>query len=316
MQEKNNSWTKLAFVFPGQGSQSVGMLVELATQFQLVEKTYAEASQVLDYDLWQLVKNGPEESLNQTEKTQPALLAASVAIWRIWQEKPGPVPAMMAGHSLGEYSALVCADAIDFKDAIKLVANRGRFMQEAVPQGVGAMAAIVGLDDKIVADLCQQAAQGEIVAPANFNAIGQVVVAGQTEAVKRVVELAKNAGAKLAKLLPVSVPSHCELMRPAAKRLAESLEKIDIRSPKIPVIHNVDICSYSAPEKIREALIKQLDYPVRWVETIQLFAKDGIKLAIECGPGKVLAGLNKRITNDLETISINSPESLQQALNI
>lgn len=307
--------SKLTFVFPGQGSQSVGMLTELANQFPLIEETYQQASQVLGYDLWQLVKNGPEEILNQTEKTQPALLAGSVAIWRIWQAQHGTMPAIMAGHSLGEYSALVCADAINFRDAIKLVADRGRFMQEAVPQGVGAMAAIVGLDDKTVVDLCQQAAQGEIVAPANFNAIGQIVVAGQTEAVKRVIELAKNAGAKLAKLLPISVPSHCELMRPAAKRLAESLAKINIQAPKIPVIHNVDVCSYSTPEKIREALVKQLDHPVRWVETIQLFAQQGIKLIIECGAGKVLAGLNKRIVSELETISINTPENLQQALN-
>lgn len=307
---------KLAFVFPGQGSQSIGMLAELAKEFSLIKKIFAEASNVLGYDLWQLTQAGPEEELNQTEKTQPALLAGSVAIWRIWQEQQGATPALLAGHSLGEYSALVCANAIDFADAIKLVAARGRFMQEAVPAGKGAMAAIIGLDDAVVKKICDEAAQNEIVMPANYNAIGQIVISGDVAAVNRAVELAKQADAKIAKLIPVSVPSHCTLMKPAAERLAKLLEQIKIRIPNISVIHNVDINSHRDPQKIREALIQQLYMPVRWVETIQLFAKNDIKLVLECGAGKVLAGLNKRIAPELQTISINTPEQFKSGLNM
>ena len=307
--------TSIAFVFPGQGSQSVGMLKELADTYSIIKNTYDEASEVLNYDLWQLIHTGPETELNQTEKTQPAILAGSIAIWRIWQQTNNNVkPALMAGHSLGEYSALVCANAIEYKAAIKLVAARGRFMQEAVPVGQGGMAAIVGLENTAVAELCHQVAQGEIVTPANFNANGQVVVAGQINAVKRLVELAQNSGAKLAKLLPMSVPSHCELMRPAAERLAKLLNDIQIKLPEVPIIQNADVCSYNDPDKIRAALVKQLYSPVRWVETIEYFSKHGIKQIYECGPGKVLAGLNKRIASDIPTLSLNTAEQLQTSI--
>lgn len=306
----------LAFIFPGQGSQSVGMLNEIAQQFPQIIKTFAESSAILNYDLWQLVQQGPEEILNQTEKTQPALLASSVAIWRVWQTQQGAMPSLLAGHSLGEYSALVCAQALDFSDAIKLVAARGRFMQEAVPTGKGAMAAIVGLENNIVNEICEKAAQGEIVSPANYNSIGQVVIAGETAAVQRAIELAKQANAKMAKLLAVSVPSHCALMKPAAERLANLLNQITIKTPTIPVIQNCDVRSYDNPDEIRAALIKQLYLPVRWVETIEYFVNHNIQVAIECGPGKVLAGLNKRITDKLNTISINTPLQLEEALNV
>jgi [acyl-carrier-protein] S-malonyltransferase len=304
--------TLTAFVFPGQGSQSVGMLKELADAYPLIQETYQEASDILNYDCWKLIQEGPEEELNQTEKTQPAILIGSVAVWRVWQQTKAMQPTLMAGHSLGEYSALVCADAIEFKTAVKLVAARGRFMQEAVPLGQGGMAAIVGLENAVVEKLCQQAAQGEIITPANFNAHGQVVVAGQINAVKRLVELALNSDARLAKLLPMSVPSHCDLMRPAAKRLAELLENTIIKSPKIPVIQNADVRSETDPDKIRAALVKQLYSPVRWVETIEYFAKHGVKQIFECGPGKVLAGLNKRIVSDIPTLSLTTKEQLEQ----
>lgn len=306
---------KLAFVFPGQGSQNVKMLAELAQQFPLVIETYAEASQALGYDLWQLVQNGPEETLNQTEKTQPALLAGGVAVWRIWQQQNGAKPIILAGHSLGEYTALVCANAIEFKTAIKLVEQRGQFMQQAVPVGEGAMAAIVGLDDAAVTKLCNEATtKNEVVTPANFNSVGQVVVAGNKNAVQCVIDAAKPAGARLAMLLPVSVPSHCALMKPAAEKLAAELAKININTPQIEIINNADVCSYKNPAEIRAALVKQLYLPVRWVETIKLFEKSGIELAIECGPGKVLTGLNKRITDQFSTLPCNTPEQLQQAL--
>lgn len=307
----NISHLKLAFVFPGQGSQSVGMLAELAQQFSIVKETFAQASDVLHYDLWQLTQQGPEEVLNQTEKTQPALLAGSVAIWHIWQAQALPQPILLAGHSLGEYSALVCAGALEFTDAVKLVAERGRLMQAAVPPGQGAMAAIVGLENTVVEELCQQAAQGEVVAPANFNAPEQTVIAGHTNAVQRAVELSKQAGAKLAKILPVSVPSHCILMQPAATELAKHLAKTPMQTPTIKIVHNVDVNSYTNPVSIQIALTKQLVEPVRWVESMQFFAVQGITLAIECGAGKVLTGLNKRITTAFETLSLHTPEQLQ-----
>ncbi len=306
---------QIAFVFPGQGSQTVGMLAELATtRPMIVLETFGQASKVLGYDLWQLTQNGPESALNQTERTQPALLTASVAIWRIWQSLNAPMPILLAGHSLGEYSALVCAEALDFEAAIQLVANRGRYMQEAVPEGQGAMAAIIGLDNDVIQTLCTQAAQGEIIAPANYNAIGQTVIAGQTAAVQRAIELAKSAGAKIAKLIPVSVPSHSELMRPAAERMQLDLAKVEFKKPRIPVIQNVDVKAHDTVEQIRRALVQQLYSPVRWVETIQQFNRDGVNLIIECGPGKILAGLIKRIEPDLTTYSLNTPEQIQAAI--
>ncbi len=305
----------LAFVFPGQGSQSIGMLQALAVEFPAIKQTFAEASQALGYDLWQIVEQGPEEKLNQTEITQPAMLAADVATWRVWLAQQGAQPRYMAGHSLGEYAALVCAEALAFTDAIKLVADRGRFMQQAVPAGQGGMAAILGLDDAAVIKLCQQAAQGEILAAVNFNSPGQVVIAGAAAAVARAVEQSKAAGAKRAVLLPVSVPSHCALMHPAALHMAERLQQVDIRRPKIPVIHNTHVqAEFDAPA-IRNALVRQIESPVRWVETIQKMAAEGVNQLIECGPGKVLASLNKRIAKTTETLPVFDPETLKTALS-
>jgi [acyl-carrier-protein] S-malonyltransferase len=296
-------YKKIALVFPGQGSQSVGMLSELAAKFQVVKEVYAKASVVLGYDLWQLVAFGPEEQLNQTMYTQPALLAGEVAMWRILHEQLGIRPTFFCGHSLGEYSALVAASAFDFSDAIKLVAERGRLMQQAVGVGVGKMAAIAGLSDEQIIEICKQAAQGEILTPANYNAISQIVISGAAEAVERAVVMAKAAGAKLAKILPVSVPAHCELMKPAAEKLAEYLNFIDIKIPSTAVISNVDVTVYKSADVIRESLVRQLCSSVRWVETIQFLFSYGVDCLVECGPGKVLAGLNKRIVDDLPTLS-------------
>ena len=305
---------KLAFVFPGQGSQSIGMLNALNAAYPTVATTFAEASDVLGYDLWQLVSQGPEEQLNQTQRTQPAMLTAGVAVWRVWQQLSGPQPVILAGHSLGEYTALTCADAITFADAVKLVADRGRYMQEAVPVGQGGMAAILGLEDQAVRDVCARAAQGEVLEAVNYNSPGQVVVAGSASAVERVVEQAKTAGAKRALILPVSVPSHCALMHPAALRMAERLEQVDIRTPRIPVIHNAHVLAETEPQAIRAALVRQIEAPVRWVETIQKIAADDVHKLVECGPGKVLAGLNKRIDKSTQTLPVFDPESLTQAL--
>lgn len=302
-----------ACVFPGQGSQSVGMLQALAAEHAAVEATFARASDVLGYDLWQLVQNGPEETLNQTAKTQPAMLAAGVAVWRLWRTLGGPEPLAMAGHSLGEYTALVCADALTFESAVALVAERGRLMQAAVPAGVGAMAAILGLDDDSVRAACASAAQGEIVAAVNFNSPGQVVIAGHNAAVQRAMILAKAAGAKRAVPLAVSAPSHCALMRDAAGQLAERLASVSIEPPRIPVLHNADVASYNDAAAIRDALARQLYQPVRWVETIHALHARGASTVIECGPGKVLAGLLKRIDPDLAGLSIYDVASLQQA---
>lgn len=304
---------KIAFLFPGQGSQAVGMLSELAAHHPLIEETFAEASQSLEFDLWQLSQQGPADQLNQTQITQPALLAASVALWRLWQKEGGKLPLLMAGHSLGEYSALVCAGALEFSAAIRLVAERGRLMQEAVPSGMGAMAAIVGLEDSALQELCTSLAQGQVLSPANYNSIGQTVVAGNSEAVDRLVEKAKQAGAKLAKRIPVSVPSHCALMKPAAERLADYLKTVSFLAPQFPVINNVDVKAEKTPEAIKDALVRQLFSPVRWVEIIQYLEKQGIEQLIECGSGKVLAGLNKRIT-DIPTLSIQNPDTFKSAL--
>jgi len=303
----------LAFVFPGQGSQSVGMLGLLADSYPEVKATFAEASAALGYDLWTIAANGPEDRLNQTEITQPAMLSAGVAVWRAWQKDGGPQPVIMAGHSLGEYTALACAGAIEFKDAVMLVADRGRFMQEAVPAGQGGMAAILGLEDDQVRALCEQAAQGDVLSPVNFNSPGQVVIAGTAAAVARAVEQAKGAGAKLAKLLPVSVPSHCALMHPAAERMRARLQQVKIGVPRVPVLHNVHVKGETDPDAIREALVRQIESPVRWVDTIRKMAADGVDKLIECGPGKVLAGLNKRIVKEAQMLPVYDPETLRQA---
>jgi [acyl-carrier-protein] S-malonyltransferase len=292
------------------------MLAELAQAYPAVKKTFAEAADALGYDLWQLVQQGPEDELNRTDRTQPAMLAAGVAVWRVWNSNGGAVPEILAGHSLGEYTALVCAEALQFQDAIRLVADRGRFMQEAVPQGQGAMAAILGLEDDRVIAICKQAEQGEVVTAVNFNAPGQVVIAGTSAAVERAVVLAREAGAKRAITLPVSVPSHCALMKPAAENMRLALTKMPMRKPVLPVLHNADVAAYTDIEKIRDALVRQLYSPVRWVETVRDMEKRGVGIIIECGPGKVLAGLNKRIGRELVTLSIFDPDSLEEALSV
>lgn len=303
-----------AFVFPGQGSQSVGMLADLSEQFPQVKSTFSEASEVLGYDLWDLVQNGPEDDLNQTDRTQPAMLTAGIAVWRCWQQQSQLTPAFLAGHSLGEYSALVAAEAISFADAVKLVQMRGQFMQEAVPAGEGAMAAILGLEDADVINVCEQASDVGVVEAVNFNSPGQVVIAGSDNAVKKAIEIATEKGAKRALLLPVSVPSHCALMRPAADRLKLELENITINSPKIPVIHNASVTSSLDAAEIRDLLTQQLFSPVRWVETIQHLAGNGVITLVECGPGKVLAGLTKRIDKSVEALPVFDPASLDKAI--
>lgn len=304
----------LAFVFPGQGSQSVGMLDELATAYPDVKKTFNEASKVLDVDLWKLSSQGPEQELNLTANTQPALLCAGVAVWRVWCQHSTRRPALMAGHSLGEYTALVCAEALDFGDALKLVALRGKLMQQAAPEGEGAMAALLGLEDDKVREICAQAAQDETVSAANFNSPGQVVISGHAQAVERAIALAKQAGAKRAIPLPVSVPSHCALMQPAADKLAARLHETPLQAPRIPVIHNANVAFHTDPDAIRDTLAKQLHQPVRWTETIHKMARAGIKTVLECGPGKVLCGLNKRIAPDITCLPLGETASLTQAL--
>ena len=306
--------TKFAIAFPGQGSQSVGMLAELAAEYPVVKATFDEASQVLGYDLLQLVMDGPAEELNKTWRTQPALLTSSVALWRVWQSINAPMPAMMAGHSLGEYSALVCSGALAFADAVKLVELRGLAMQEAVPEGVGAMAAIIGLDNESIAANCEKAAQGQVVSPVNFNSPGQVVIAGHKEAVERANVLMKESGAKRALPLPVSVPSHCALMKPAAEKLAVALQSIEIKAPVIPVINNVDVSPETDAARIKDALVRQLFSPVRWTETIEAVANAGVEFEVEMGPGKVLSGLVKRIDKRVDGAAINDPASLQDIL--
>ncbi|MDU5781791.1 MAG: ACP S-malonyltransferase [Pantoea sp.] len=306
--------TQFAFVFPGQGSQTVGMLSELAATYPLVEATFREASDALGYDLWQLVSAGPAEELNKTWQTQPALLAASVAIYRVWQQQGGAQPALMAGHSLGEYSALVCAGVLDFADAIKLVELRGKLMQEAVPEGTGAMQAIIGLDDASIRKACEESAQGQVVSPVNFNSPGQVVIAGNKEAVERAGAACKAAGAKRALPLPVSVPSHCALMKPAADKLAVALEEIAFNAPSVPVVNNVDVKCESDAAAIRHALVRQLYSPVRWTESVEFMASQGVTQLLEMGPGKVLTGLTKRIVDSLTAAAVNDPTSLSAAL--
>lgn len=306
--------TQFAFVFPGQGSQALGMLADLAAQFPIVEETFSEASSALGYDLWQLVQQGPAEELNKTWQTQPALLAASVAIFRVWQQQGGKAPAMMAGHSLGEYSALVCAGVLDFQAAIRLVELRGKLMQEAVPEGTGAMFAIIGLDNEAIAKACEESAQGQVVSPVNFNSPGQVVIAGNKEAVERAGAACKAAGAKRALPLPVSVPSHCALMKPAADKLAVALQEITFSAPQVVVVNNVDVRTEIVPEAIRSALVRQLYSPVRWTESVEFMAAQGVTSLLEVGPGKVLTGLTKRIVDTLTAAAVNDAASLSAAL--
>ena len=304
-----------AFVFPGQGSQTVGMLYDFIPQYPLITEIFAEASDAIGYDLWNLAQNGPEEQLNQTEHTQVVMLTADVAICRLLLQQGVAFPQVMAGHSLGEYAALVCANSLSLTDAVKLVARRGQLMQKAIPLGEGAMAAIVGLTDEEVSALCSEASQeNQSVSPANYNAIGQVVVAGHTPAVDRIIKLAEKAGARLAKAIPVSVACHCDLLTDAAELYALSLAEVDFIKPVVEVISNSDLSVYTSADHIRKQLKEQLYSPVRWVETIQMFKKQGVELIIECGPGKVLNGLIKRIDRSLSTISVYDTISLDQVI--
>ena len=302
---------KFAMVFPGQGSQTVGMLAELAGDYPIVQETFKQASEVLGYDLWQLVQEGPAEELNKTWQTQPALLTASVAVYRVWQQKyPELKPEVMAGHSLGEYSALVCAGVLDFQDAVKLVELRGKLMQQAVPEGTGAMYAIIGLDNDAIINACKQAEQGEVVSAVNFNSPGQVVIAGAKAAVERAAALCKEDGAKRALPLAVSVPSHCALMKPAADQLSVSLESITLKEAGVSVLNNVDVKNEIEADAIRNALVRQLYSPVRWTETVEKMAQNGVEVLVEVGPGKVLNGLTKRIVDSLQAVSVNDVKSL------
>ncbi|HUD96041.1 MAG TPA: ACP S-malonyltransferase [Woeseiaceae bacterium] len=303
-----------AMVFPGQGSQAVGMQSALAGKYDEVRQTYAEASEILDFDLWDVVQNGPEARLNDTVVTQPAMLAAGFAAWRVWRKTGGTTPAHMAGHSLGEYTALVCAGSLPFADALRLVRRRAELMQAAVPSGEGAMAAILGLDDDAVVAVCREAAQGDVVEAVNFNSPGQVVIAGHRVAVERAAEGAKAAGAKRAMLLNVSVPSHCALMKPAASALSQTLADTPFGNPGIPVISNVDAGPYESAEQIRTGLERQLYSPVRWTDTIRSIVANGASAIVECGPGKVLAGLTRRIDRSVEAIAFDAPDSVDAAI--
>lgn len=305
---------KLAFVFPGQGSQKVGMLAELGDANIIVKETFDEASAALDYDMWGLVQNGEQAQLNLTETTQPVLLTASVALWRLWVQRGGALPSVMAGHSLGEFSALVCAEALDFNDAVRLVRDRGQFMQTAVPVGVGAMAAVMGLDDASIVSICETASDAGVIEAVNYNSPGQVVIAGHVAAVDKAIVLLKEAGAKRALPLPVSAPFHTSLMRGAGEKLAETLESISVLKPTIPVVHNVHGKVENDPEVIKALLVKQIYSPVKWVDCVQAMVDMGVETTLECGPGKVLSGLNKRIHKPLRCLNIDSTESLAAAL--
>jgi [acyl-carrier-protein] S-malonyltransferase len=302
----------LAIVFPGQGSQSVGMMAGFA-DLPIVEKTFLQANVILGIDLWSMVRDGPAQALNQTVNTQPAMLVAGVACWRAWLEKKGGLPAWLAGHSLGEYSALVAAEAIRFEDALPLVRFRAQAMQEAVPEGTGGIAAILGVDEDTIREVCRESAQGEVVEPANLNSPGQIVIAGHRTAVERAMAIAKAKGAKRALMLPMSAPSHCSLMKPAAERLAGRLESIEIRKPLVPVVHNRSVEAYDDPAAIRRALVEQLYNPVRWIETMQFLGRKGVRRVVECGPGKVLTGMGKRIVADIEYVALNDAASLAAA---
>ncbi|OIQ87547.1 malonyl CoA-acyl carrier protein transacylase [mine drainage metagenome] len=305
--------TKFAFVFPGQGSQSRGMMNGYA-DFPAVRDTFTEASDVLKQDLWKLVAEGDDADLNATVNTQPIMLTAGIAVYRAWQSQSGAKPAIVAGHSLGEYTAVVASGALNFADALPLVRYRAQCMQQAVPEGVGAIAAILGLDDDLVRAVCVEGAQGEVLEAVNYNSPGQVVIAGNRAAVERGMELAKAKGAKRAIMLPMSVPSHCAMMKDAAEQLRARLNNVPVKTPDIPVMHNADVATYSDPAKIKDALVRQLYLPVRWVETIQAFGKQGITHNVECAPGKVLAGLNKRIDTNQQAMALNDGEALKAAL--
>jgi [acyl-carrier-protein] S-malonyltransferase len=312
---------RIAFVFPGQGSQSVGMLHGLADRFGCVRETFASASSVLAYDLWRLVQEGPQDELNATERTQPAMLAAGVAAWRAWREAGGEEPVVVSGHSLGEFTALVCSGVLEFDAAVDLVRFRGEVMQQAVPLGTGAMAAILGLDDEVVVEMCREAAQGAVVEAVNFNAPGQVVIAGEAAAVSRAIERAKARGAKRAVSLPVSVPSHSSLMLSAARAFEKRLAEVPLRAPRIDYVSAVDAKTHAAPEDVRALLVRQLASPVRWTDTVVALLARGIGSVIECGPGKVLTGLNRQIQrkreqrSDVQYLALDDVASLEAAIH-
>ncbi|MCP4410261.1 MAG: ACP S-malonyltransferase [Gammaproteobacteria bacterium] len=305
---------KIAAVFPGQGSQAVGMLSELSRAFPVVKETFDEASEVLDFDCWSLIVKGPERELNRTHNTQPIMLAAGVAVWRVWNVGGGCQPELMAGHSFGEYTALVCSGALDYTDALPLARKRGQLMQAAVPEGQGAMAAVLGLKDQQVVEICESAAEDQVVAAVNFNSPVQVVIAGDKAAVERASQLASKAGARRVIPLAVSVPAHCRLMASAARKLADSLAKVAFKSPKIPVLHNVDVKTHADADEIRDVLARQLELPVRWTETIQTMGAQGVNAILEMGPGKVLTGLNRRIERKLRPLCVQGPAGLEKAL--
>lgn len=311
--ERQNNMTKTAFFFPGQGSQSLQMMAGFAGE-SIVKQTFDEASDALNQDLWAMIHAESADLINQTENTQPIMLAAGFAVWRVYQARGGKTPSVLAGHSLGEYTALTVAGSLNFADAIQLVRTRANLMQTAVPQGKGAMAAVLGLDDNEVIAVCQEAAQGEVVEAVNFNSVGQVVIAGDTVAVNRAMEIAKNKGAKRALLLPVSVPSHCALMKPAAEKLVQAFENVAFRLPEIPVIHNADVASYNDLDKIKDALARQLYSPVRWTETVRKVVADGITQSAECAPGKVLAGLVKRTDKNLPCAALTDIAAVEELI--
>ena len=306
--------TDLAFVFPGQGSQKIGMLAELAEQNPIIEKTFNEASEVLGYDMWQLIQQGEQDEINLTQRTQPILLTCSLAIWRLWNEKQGAVPSQMAGHSLGEWSALVCANVIDFADGLRIVEARGKYMQQAVPVGQGAMAAIIGLEDQTILDACSEASSLGVVDAVNFNAPGQVVLAGSNDAVERAMEICKSAGAKRALPLPVSAPFHTSLMKPAADNLAEMVNAVTFRAPEVPIMHNVHANNENDPQVIKMLMLEQIYSPVRWVDCVKQLKNSGVSTLIECGPGKVLSGLSKRIDRELIALATESAADFDAVL--
>ena len=308
--------SNLAFVFPGQGSQKIGMLAELAEQNLIIEKTFNEASEVLGYDMWQLIQQGAQEDINLTQRTQPILLTCSVAIWRLWNQKQGASPSQMAGHSLGEWSALVCANVIGFADGLKIVEARGKFMQQAVPVGQGAMAAIIGLDDQAILEACTEASALGVVDAVNFNAPGQVVIAGSNEAVERAMEICKDAGAKRALPLPVSAPFHTSLMKPAADNLADMVNAVTFRSPEVPIMHNVHAQNEQDPQAIKALMLEQIYSPVKWVDCVKQLKQSGVSTLVECGPGKVLSGLAKRIDRELTAVATESAADFDAALTL